>query len=290
MCQVHRYVQVCTQGDWGIAVAAQAVYIMTGLESPASYRVRLFDSCRISLRGREIALKSREQRLVALLALEGQRPRGYLAGMLWPETVESKAAASLRAAVWQLEHTVPGLVVSSASQLGLAAQTRVDVAELRDLTQRINAMSVHPDAVDGPPLEECLSMLLTLVQGELLTGWYEDWVLYERTRLQQLRLVALEVIADRLTSRGQTAPAMMAAMAAVAIEPLRESAHRAVIRVHLTNGNYNDAIREYRSFAMRMMRELGVRPSAQIDALVRPLLNAQRGRPQVGPPKYRMAR
>jgi DNA-binding SARP family transcriptional activator len=280
----------CAQGDWGIAVAARSVADISGLDSPASYRVRLFDSCRILARRHEIPLKSREQRLVALLALEGQRPRSYLAGMLWPETLDTKAAASLRAAVWQLEHTVPGLLVSSANQLGLSRNVTVDVVELRDLTQRINALPVQPELGESPSLEECLTMLLTLLHGELLAGWYDDWVLYERARLQQMRLVALEVIADRLTARGQTAPAMMAAMAAVAIEPLRESAHRAVIRIHLANGNYNDAIREYRGFAMRMIRELGVRPSAQIDALVRPLLTAQRGRTNVGSSSARIAR
>jgi DNA-binding SARP family transcriptional activator len=94
-------------------------------------------------------------------------------------------------------------------------------------------------------------------------------------------LTALEAIAERLTARGQVSAAMMAAMAAAAIEPLRESAQRAVIRIHLVNGNYSEAIREYRAFGRRLVRELGVHPSAQLDALVGPLLAVQHSRTPV---------
>jgi DNA-binding SARP family transcriptional activator len=54
---------------------------------------------------------------------------------------------------------------------------------------------------------------------------------------------------------------------------LRESAQRAVVRIHLSNGNFHEAIRTYRAFARRLVRELGIRPSEQMDALVRPLLD-----------------
>ncbi|HEY2044237.1 MAG TPA: BTAD domain-containing putative transcriptional regulator [Jatrophihabitans sp.] len=251
-------------------------------EEPADYRIRLFDACRVSAGRTEIALKSREQRVVALLALEGARPRSYLAGMLWPETAESRAAGSLRAAVWQIEHTAPGLLVCSGGQLSLNPEVAVDVRDFIERAHRISILTAQPDGPDSPCADECLESLLVLMRGDLLSGWYDDWVLYERARLQQMRLTALEAIAERLTARGQVSAALMAAMAAAAIEPLRESAQRAVIRIHLANGNYNDAIREYRSFGRRLVRELGVRPSAQMDALVRPLLAVQASRTPVG--------
>jgi DNA-binding SARP family transcriptional activator len=69
--------------------------------------------------------------------------------------------------------------------------------------------------------------------------------------------------------------ALTAAMAAAALEPLRESASRAVIRAHLANGNYHEAVRAYAAFGRLLIRELGVRPSGQLGALVRPLLDGQ---------------
>jgi DNA-binding SARP family transcriptional activator len=104
--------------------------------------------------------------------------------------------------------------------------------------------------------------------GELLPGWYDDWVLPERERLRQLRLHALEVSADRLAREGRYGEAVQAAYAAVHTEPLRESAHRAVVRVHLAEGNVVEAVRAYRDFRDRLVHELGVSPTMQMEELI----------------------
>ena len=60
---------------------------------------------------------------------------------------------------------------------------------------------------------------------ELLLGWYDDWVVIERERLTQLHLTALESLSDRLLSDGEHAKALQVALAAVQVDPLRESGH-----------------------------------------------------------------
>jgi DNA-binding SARP family transcriptional activator len=239
-----------------------------------AYWLRLFDSFSVGCGDAQIELKSREQRLVALLALEGSRTRSYLAGMLWPESTEARAAGSLRAAVWRLEREAPGLLRNCGGQLGLDAGVWVDVAEFTVRANRITALA--DEVLDsGSEDRECLNALDVLTHGDLLSGWYEDWVLYERARLQQMRLSSLESIAELLIDRGYLPAALTAALCATSIEPLRESAHRLLVRIHLANGNFHDAIRAYRSFGERLVRELGIRPSRQMDALVQPLLNHQ---------------
>jgi DNA-binding SARP family transcriptional activator len=52
------------------------------------------------------------------------------------------------------------------------------------------------------------------------------------------------------------------------VEPLRESAHRALVRVHLAQGNVAEAVRAYESFRALLAADLGVEPTAQMDALV----------------------
>ena len=116
------------------------------------------------------------------------------------------------------------------------------------------------------------------LRGELLPGWYEDWVLLERERLRQLRMHALEVLADKLVCVGRFGEAVQAAMAAVAAEPLRESARRAVVRVHLAHGNVAEAVREYEAFRELLADELGVAPSPQLECLMRGLRLPQRRR------------
>lgn len=264
----------------GVAVVVQ--------QHVPSYRVQLLGSFRLDdSAGTPIGLKSREQRLIALSALEGTRPRGYLAGLLWPDTTEARAAASLRAAVCRIEHAAPGLLGLGAGQLGFAAGTELDVADLAARAERL-CRSASAPAPGSPDTEWCLQSLPVLLRGELLSGWYDEWACFERERLQSLRLCALEGLADLLADRGHHAAALSAALGAARIDPLRESAHRALIRIHLDEGNFDAALRTYRSFGRRLVAELGVRPSSQLESLLRPLLQRRvavaqaRPRPGVG--------
>jgi DNA-binding SARP family transcriptional activator len=74
---------------------------------------------------------------------------------------------------------------------------------------------------------------------------------------------ALELLAVRLTAAGRHGDAVQAAYAAVRAEPLRESAHRTVVQVHLAEGNVAEALRAYRQFRFMLADGLGVQPSQQ---------------------------
>lgn len=199
------------------------------------------------------------QRLIAHLSLCGRPARAAVAGQLWPDVPEDHAHGSLRSALWRVQKAVPGLVEVSGGALSLASGVRVDVREFRDWAQRV----LDPNAV----VEGVMAPELAL-GGELLPGWYDDWVLLERERLRQLRLHALEVLADRLACAGRYGEALQAAYTAVHIEPLRESPHRAVVRVHLAEGNLVEARRAYGAFREMLDHELGVTPTRQMDELM----------------------
>ncbi|MFE5770353.1 BTAD domain-containing putative transcriptional regulator [Streptomyces sp. NPDC056485] len=98
--------------------------------------------------------------------------------------------------------------------------------------------------------------------GELLAGWDDDWVVLERERLRQLRLHALDALAHGLVREGRHALALETALTSVRTEPLRESAHRAVVAAHLAEGNMQEAVRHYVAFWRLLDEELGVAPSA----------------------------
>jgi DNA-binding SARP family transcriptional activator len=57
----------------------------------------------------------------------------------------------------------------------------------------------------------------------------------------------------------------------VAAEPLRESGHRALIAVHLAEGNPGEALRQYAVFRKLLAEELGLAPSALMEALMQPV-------------------
>lgn len=179
---------------------------------------------------------------------------------------EDRAHASLRSALWRLHKAAPGLVEVTGSSLSLADGVRVDVRELRDWARRVQDPGCGLDDVEVP---DCG------VRGELLPGWFDDWVLLERERLRQLHMHALELVAERLSDAGRHGDALQAAYAAVHAEPLRESAHRTVVRIHLAEGNLAEAIRAHERFRVLLADELGVEPSKHMTRLVRGLCRPQ---------------
>jgi DNA-binding SARP family transcriptional activator len=192
------------------------------------------------------------QRLVAFLGVSRRPPRTAVAGLLWPEVPDVHAQGSLRSALWRLHKIAPGLIHTCRDTLSLADGVQVDVRELTCWAQRI----LDPTA----SVDDLVAARLRL-RGELLPGWYDDWVLLERERLRQLRMHALEALADRLTAAGCYAEAVQAAYVAIQAEPLRESAHRTLIRAHLAEGNLIEAMHAYESFRTMLAGELGVVPS-----------------------------
>jgi DNA-binding SARP family transcriptional activator len=199
------------------------------------------------------------QRLVARLCLSARPQRAAIAGLLWPDVPEGHAQGSLRSALWRLQKVAPGLVEASGGSLSLAEGVRVDVRELDEWARQVQ----DPRCGVGVDLPD------VGLRGDLLPGWYDDWVLLERERLRQLRMHALEAVARRLADAGRYGDALQAAYAAMRAETLRESAHRTVIRVHLAEGNVCEALRAYEQFRVLLADELGVEPSEEMTQLVR---------------------
>jgi DNA-binding SARP family transcriptional activator len=232
------------------------------VDAPA--RVTLLDGFALHLVGADDRTAVEElppgvQRLVAYLCMSGRPPRSAVAGHLWPDVSEDHALGSLRSALWRLQKAAPGLVTVTSSCLSLSDGVRVDVRELTDWARRVRDPQSCAGGVELPDV--------TLL-GDLLPGWYDDWVLLERERLRQLRMHALEHVAARLASARRYGDAIQAAYAAVRAEPLRESAHRLVVRVHLAEGNAAEALRAYQQFRALLSDELRVQPSEQMTRLV----------------------
>jgi DNA-binding SARP family transcriptional activator len=234
-----------------------------GAESPR-FTLSLLGTWRLSRRAMPIGVSANRQRLIALLALVGPQNRAFVAGVLWPDRSEPHAHGNLRSTLSRL-NTDLDIVEAVGDLLGLSADVDVDVRELVACAESI----VHvPDVRAVRP-----GTVLRLLQGgDLLPGWYDDWVVAQRERLRQLRLHALEIVAARLAEDGRYAEALEAALGTVAIEPLRESAHRAVILIHLAEGNRMEAVRQFQHYRCLLRSELGIEPSERTLCLVRPYL------------------
>lgn len=213
--------------------------------------------------GQIVALPMAAQRLLAFLALH-ERPllRVYVAGSLWPESEERQAAGSLRSALFRLRHPAYAFVELTSGHVELSQELRVDVRDSIALCHRLLDHSptfMPDDAVD------------VRLSTDVLPDWSDDWLIVERESFRQLRLHALEALSERLTVLGRFPRAIESGIAAVAAEPLRESAHRALIKAHVAEGNRGEAARQYRFFRELLHDELGVEPSGAMEDLVRGL-------------------
>lgn len=246
--------------DGFVAVSREPGERTIGAGAPApALRLALLGGFRLSTGSTELRLPSNGRRLLAFLALRGRTSRSVLAGTLWPEVEEGRALASLRTGIWRIQQASHSLVLASAATLDLDEGVLVDVRELTAGAQVLLQGGV------GEPSQWWLDVRL---QEELLPEWQDEWLIVDRERLRQLRLHALERLAECWMLLGRHGLALQAALAAVAADPLRESAHRIVIVVHLAEGNVGEALRQFHSCRRVLERELDIEPSPELMRLV----------------------
>lgn len=209
--------------------------------------------------GLRVHLGRREERLIAFLGIRGACHRPYVAGTLWPNSDESRALSSVRAAVLKVRRAAPDVLDVEGSTLSLEPSVSIDLVELVDCVDQV----VQDDGCDAERAERLLGT------GELLPGWYDDWVLFERERLHHRRIRALEVLAVHELDHGHPDLALAAARDAVTLEPLRESARRLLIRAHVALGNRALAASALAEYRRDLARDLGVEPSSDIVREVR---------------------
>ncbi|MCR3750767.1 AfsR/SARP family transcriptional regulator [Lentzea californiensis] len=222
--------------------------------------LQLLDGFRLGFGRTPIHVVPGAQRLLALLALHPSPvPRPVAAALLWPEATSRRAAACLRSSLWRLSKPAP-LVAFVEDALTLDVEVDIDF-------RRACALTAEPGAD---------SDAVALLKADLLPGWDQPWVQAERDWWRQARLRALEVLSERLRSRGDHHHAHQAALAAVQTDPLRESAHRTLVQLHLADGNPAQALRQYQIYRALLRSELGLEPSPYIHDLMRPLLRSAR--------------
>lgn len=211
----------------------------------------------------ELRIATSGQRLIALLALRN-RPAGrmHVAGTLWPDCPTDRSLAGLRTTLWRIRRSCDRVIVASPSFLWLAADTEVDVRNLVAIARRL----IQPEPSSG--IADLDSVPLAKLVGDLLPDWYDDWLLDEREELRQTRLHALENLARRLSVCGRHADAIQAALAAIHLEPLRETAHHTLIEIHIAEGNWSEACRQFQRCQRMLREELGVEPSDSMRRLL----------------------
>jgi DNA-binding SARP family transcriptional activator len=199
--------------------------------------------------------------LAYLLRHKGRAfPRSVLADLIAPDLAEVQARHALSQALWQIRRCLPGLLESDASQVGIASHTElwVDALEFQALVERSLAGQEQPAA-----LLASLRQAVDLYRGDLLEGFYEEWVLIERERLRELFLQALERLVTAFKAALQYQQALITAQRLVSADPLNEAAHREVMRLYHYLGSPAEALRQYEIIRGILRQEFDLEPEVE---------------------------
>src|SRR5215813_11037195 len=138
--------------------------------------VRLLGSFEVKYKKKPIDISSRPaQSLFAYLILNAGTlyRREKLAGLLWPDSLEKTARDNLRHALWRLRKALPSdpkaeylLTDDLSIAFNASSEYWLDAAELEKLSENTSA--------------DELITVLSNYQGELLPGFYDEWVVLQR--------------------------------------------------------------------------------------------------------------
>ena len=229
-------------------------------------RVLLMGQGRLELDGQPLArlMSSKHQALVFYLAATGEpAPRGRLATLLWGDSDETAARASLRVALTRVRRWLPDVLDIDNRQVTFAADATVSV-DWRELTQALQA--------DAPLAAR--EAAARAWRGPLLDGLdvagsdeFERWLAQMRQRAQRDAVDLRRLLLQTHEAEGDLEAAIGHARALLEIDETDEPAHMVLMRLLAARGQRTAALAQYDACRAALTERLGARPSAACYAL-----------------------
>jgi DNA-binding SARP family transcriptional activator len=205
--------------------------------------------------------------------------RTVLWGLFWGSSNEAQARHSLSTALWRLQAWLQQFQAEDRSLLVSAdQQVRIDPAggfwlDVAEFEQRI-ALGRQINGSNPDLAAASLSHALELYQGELLEGYYAEWVLAERDRLHQLFLQTLVHLMIYYGGRREYRQAITCAQRILQDDPLREDVQRELMKLFALDQQPAEALLQYRRCVAVLRDELGIEPMPETQTVFRLLLGS----------------
>ncbi len=238
-------------------------------------RIRMFGGLTLEAGGEPlppIASRTARSLLAYLVAHRHTAPtRDLLAGLFWPDMVESQARRRLSHALWQIQSVLSeaanldSYIVASPTTIRFNGEAGAWVDS--DEFEAAVAMIKRDDATDRTETLDRLVSAVRLYTGDFLAGFYDDWVGLEQERLRQALYAALNHIVRLSKSWGDFDQALTYARRLALLDPLHEEAHREVMRLCYLMGRPNEALAQYERCTSILLSEIGATPAAETVAL-----------------------
>ena len=217
---------------------------------------------------------SKVQELLCYLLLHRNKPhtREYLAALLWPDKTATQSKQYLRKALWQLQSALdklltptPVLLIESEwIQLNPQADLWLDVRLFEQAYRSV--CGLHGEQLTAVQAKE-IHQIVSLYQGDLLEGWYQDWCLLERQRLQYAYLSMLDKLIYYSEAQEAYEQGLQYGLSILSIDRARERTHRQLMRLYYLAGDRTGAIRQYQHCIQFLAEELDISPSKRTQTL-----------------------
>lgn len=223
-------------------------------------------------------LKARSLLAYLIVHCDRASPREQLADLFWSERPRDKALRSLSTALWHIRRVLPSgdyiLADAQTAQFNPHSDYWLDADDFV-----VKSQIPMPKSQNGEPeigvwglVIGHLRSAVALYRGDFLEGFYDDWCLEERYRLEGLYLEVLDRLVTVHETLDQPEEALCYVRLLLARDPLREDTHRTAIRLHARLGNRAEALRQARWCRAVLRTELGIEPEPKTVALCDELL------------------
>jgi len=206
----------------------------------------------------------KDRALLAILAMapRNEATRDRLTSLLWSDRGEEQAKNSLRQALTSLRKD---FAVLGAEPLAITGDhVALDPRHIAiDVVEFLNASA----SSDPTELRQAAQIYAgPLVDGLTITDdAFEDWLRDARADLSARAIKAFQSLVISLTGHER----IVMAERLIALEPLREASHLALMQAHIAQGQSALAIKQYETCKLLLKRELGVEPGEEMQQLRR---------------------
>ena len=221
------------------------------------------------------------QELLSYLLVHRERPhtRESLAGLLWGETATDKSKKYLRQTLWHLQSALEGRqngVAGANDEGGLLSaghdwvRLNADSAVWLDVEVFERAFA-QVQGKAGKDLDDETKRIVEaaaeLYKGDLLEGWYQDWCLYARERLQNMYLMMLDKLISYCEAHRDYEKGLLHGSTILRYDGARERTHRQLMHLLYMSGDRTAALRQYERCVAALRQELDVAPDRRTVAL-----------------------
>ncbi len=235
--------------------------------------------------------------LLALLVAQPEKiwQRESLMAILWPDSPQQAAQASLRQAIYRLGQAIPTgenlgrlalalpLLKTSRNtvQVNPDAHFDSDIMVFQKLTRQVEKHN-HRTLRDCKECIKRLETAVSLYRGDFLadlflhdSNAFERWASSIRAELRQTIQKTLQELGATYLDLGQLEKAVECAQRQLAIDSLNESAQRMLMLALARSGNRVAALSQFEQFRQELQKELDVPPSPETVALFKRIQDGQ---------------